>query len=197
MNGRLEKRKYDLASSIVPRINTNDLIYLQKRLAVASQAKMRPIFGDQIGDVWWSCHNSPYEHESRDSVDVAARPSSGRHRCSLVPTHGVLWNRAGGFFWLSGDDAARMDLAYRWSEAPFFNLPGNAWPPLVIWLGLSGLSEPMFHFFMSVGVYFLLLANRDNRPRHWRSDRVSRRLNDTSGSVDLRRPLRCLLPVGQ
>ena len=140
----------------------------------------------------------------------------------------VLWHRAGGFFWLTGDDASRTELAYKWSEAPFFNLPGNVWPPLgiwvhgivlrfipdplltssavnsifsiasivlvygitttlfprnpftpilaavtagfcplVIWLGLSGLSESMFHFFMLVGVYFLLLANRDNRPRHY------------------------------
>ncbi len=139
----------------------------------------------------------------------------------------VLWNHSGGFFLLTGDDASRTAMAYYWSQAPFFNLPGNpAWlplgtwvhgmalkflndplvtssvvnssfsigsivviyritetlfpedpfppvlaaaivgfSPLLIWLGLSGLSEPIFHFCSLVGVLFWLLANRDKEPR--------------------------------
>lgn len=137
----------------------------------------------------------------------------------------VLWEHAGGYFWLTGDDAARTQLAYAWSRAPFFNLPGNVWPPLgiwlhglvlkvvedplavssavnsvfsigtvvviyrltavlfperppaaalaaamagfcplVVWLGLSGLSEAIFHFFLLAAVYAWALAYRDDRP---------------------------------
>lgn len=138
----------------------------------------------------------------------------------------VLWNRAGGYFWLTGDDASRTQLAYIWSRTPFFNIAGNVWPPLgfwlhglvllvvddplavssavnsifsiativvvykltavlfperpstsaiaaamagfsplVVWLGLSGLSEPIFHFFMLAGVYAWVRADYDLRPR--------------------------------
>ena len=132
-----------------------------------------------------------------------------------------LWNHAGGFFLLTGDDASRTALAYYWSQDPFFNLPGNpawlplgiwlhgivlkfvddpllvsslvnsifsiasvfliykitqtlfpgkpvaplfaavilAFCPLLIWLGLSGLSEAIFHFWMLIGLLFWLLAS--------------------------------------
>jgi len=137
-----------------------------------------------------------------------------------------LWNHSGGFFWLTGDDASRVEMAYYWSQAPFFNLPGNplwlplgiwvhglalrfvddplvtssivnsafsmasimliykitqalfpgtafspplaaaifAFCPLLVWLGLSGLSEPIFHFFMLLGILFMLLADRHKQP---------------------------------
>jgi hypothetical protein len=40
-----------------------------------------------------------------------------------------------------------------------------AFCPLLIWLGLSGLSEPIFHFFMLLGIFFMLLADRLKQPR--------------------------------
>ncbi len=137
----------------------------------------------------------------------------------------LLWNREGGFFWLSGDDASRIEFAHAWSRKAFFNDPSNVWPPLgiwihglvlrvfedpvavsstvnaifsiatiplvygiarklfpqkpyvpviaavisaysplIIWLGLSGLSEPIFHFFLLLGVFFWISAYRDDRP---------------------------------
>ena len=140
----------------------------------------------------------------------------------------ALWRHSGGFFWLTGDDASRMSLAFMWSEDPFFNLPGNPfWLPLgtwihgvvlsfvpdplltsavvssvfsigtmvltywithllfpttpqvaplaaafvgftpwIVWLGLSGLSEPIFHLFMLGGVFCWLLAHRYRRARY-------------------------------
>lgn len=138
----------------------------------------------------------------------------------------LLWRDAGGYFWLTGDDAARTQLAYTWSVQPYFNIGGNVWLPLgiwlhgaalkvvldplavsaavntafstatmffiyriadvlfrdrpataviaaalagfcplVIWLGLSGLSEPIFHFFLLAGIWAWLLAHRDDQPR--------------------------------
>jgi len=58
-----------------------------------------------------------------------------------------LWNHSGGFFWLSGDDASRVEMAYYWSQAPFFNLPDNPlWLPLGIWvhgLALRFVDDPL------------------------------------------------------
>lgn len=132
----------------------------------------------------------------------------------------TLWIHAGGFFWLTAEDASRMNLAFLWSEHPFFNLPGNpSWLPLptwihgialslapdplstsaavstafslaamplafwitkilfsartetaalaatlvgftpwIVWLGLSGLSEPIFHALLLTGMLFWSLA---------------------------------------
>lgn len=151
--------------------------------------------------------------------------------CTIIGLRAILsiflWNHSGGFFWLTGDDASRMAMAYYWSQAPFFNSPGNplwlplgiwvhglalrfvddplvtssivnstfsmasivliykitqtlfpgtrfspplaaaifAFCPLLVWLGLSGLSEPIFHFFMLLGILFMLLADRHKQPR--------------------------------
>jgi hypothetical protein len=48
--------------------------------------------------------------------------------------------------------------------APVIAAAIPAFTPLVIWLGLSGLSEPIFHFFLLLGVFFWVAAVRDNRP---------------------------------
>lgn len=152
--------------------------------------------------------------------------------CTIIGLRAILsiflWNHSGGFFWLTGDDASRMAMAYYWSQGRFFfNAPDNpfwlplgtwvhglalifmddplvtssvvnsifsmasivliwkitqtlfpnipfcpplaagifAFCPLLIWLGLSGLSEPIFHFFMLMGIYFMLFADRHRQPR--------------------------------
>ena len=151
--------------------------------------------------------------------------------CTIIGARAILsiflWNHSGGFFLLTGDDASRMAMAYYWSQAPFFNSPGNplwlplgtwvhglalrfvddplvtssivnsafsmasivliyritqtlfpgtgfapplaaaifAFCPLLVWLGLSGLSEPIFHFFMLLGILFMLLADGHKQPR--------------------------------
>jgi Dolichyl-phosphate-mannose-protein mannosyltransferase len=151
--------------------------------------------------------------------------------CTIIGLRAILsiflWHRSGGFFWLTADDASRVAMAHYWSQAPFFNSPGNplwlplgiwvhgialrfvddplvtssivnsmfstasivliykitqtlfpgapfssplaaavfAFCPLLVWLGLSGLSEPIFHFFMLLGILFMLLANRHKQPR--------------------------------
>ena len=161
---------------------------------------------------------------------MITKPS--RLLCTIIGLRAILsfflWNHSGGFFWLTGDDASRMAMAYYWSQGLFFfNSPGNpfwlplgtwvhglaltfvddplvtssivnsifsmasivliykitqtlfpgrpfspplaaaifAFCPLLVWLGLSGLSEPIFHFFMLMGILFMLLADRHKQPR--------------------------------
>jgi len=161
---------------------------------------------------------------------VITKPT--RLLCTIICLRAILsiflWNHSGGFFWLTADDASRMEMAYYWSQGFFFfNSPGNpfwlplgtwvhglalivvddplvtssvvnstfsiasivliykitqalfpgtpfspplaagifAFCPILVWLGMSGLSEPMFHFFMLMGIFFLLLADRHKQPR--------------------------------
>jgi len=71
--------------------------------------------------------------------------------CTIIGVRAILsiflWNHSGGFFWLTGDDASRVEMAYYWSQAPFFNLPDNPlWLPLGIWvhgLALRFVDDPL------------------------------------------------------
>ena len=68
---------------------------------------------------------------------------------------------------------ASIVLIYKITQIMFPGIPFAAllaaaifaFCPLLVWLGLSGLSEPIFHFLMLLGIFFMLLADRHKQPR--------------------------------